>query len=63
MSNKNYIANLNIPEEVLSSGIGITESGATITVQEYFQSILDNRKSLDPDILEIINKHFWDILA
>ena len=57
------ISSLNIPEEVLQSGIGITESGTIITVQEYFQNILANSKPLDPEFAKILHDNFWDLLA
>jgi hypothetical protein len=63
MENKLSDIFLNIPEEVLSSGIGATSSGTEYTVKDYFKDILENSKPLEPEFAEVVTKHFWDILA
>ncbi len=33
-----------------------------MTEEEFIKDIIDNSKDLDPEIVELVDKHFWELI-
>ena len=39
-----------------------TEDESIVAIKVFSETLINNTKDIDPDILDVVNKNFWDLL-